>query len=474
MRKISMVLPLLFVVACEVGPEYIRPKIDMPDLKSNKPSLFISEKWWMIFNDDVLNQLEDRALIHNADLKQAIDNIAIAQAEADISLGDLFPSFVATGSGSKNRMSSTSQNYIPNFTKSRNTRSYAAGLSTSYELDLFGKYRSANESAKAKLLASAATKQVVALTVTSEVAKTFFLIRALEAKLLIANRTLKTRQKTYEVYESRYKNGYCTQLDFMRVKAELYSVKTTVLSLEETLSKAETAMCVLIGCSPREMIGWKLQSSKPLDFLKISSEVPHDIPSDILARRPDVLAAEGQLMSANAEIGKTVAANFPSISLTGSLGYESKKLTDVFRPISDTVGLSIGINLPIFNGGKIAAATRAAKASYRVQLAEYYKAVQNAFKESLDSLMSYHRDSEIVESRLHQVEALKKSYALACKQKDAGLIGLLDLLDVERGLLAAEIDLVEATKVKLDSIVGVCKAFGGGWTEICVKKDLDK
>ena len=106
MRKISIVLPLLFVVACEVGPEYVRPKIDMPDLKSNKPSLFISEKWWMIFNDDVLNQLEDRALVHNADLKQAIDNIAIAQAEADISLGDLFPSFVATGSGSKNRISS--------------------------------------------------------------------------------------------------------------------------------------------------------------------------------------------------------------------------------------------------------------------------------------------------------------------------------------------------------------------------------
>lgn len=461
--KGSEFLPLSFLmlIACQVGPQYKTPTVDVSQLdQKNNISQWIKSDWWLIFNNSVLNQLEEKAIKNNHDLKQAIENINIAVAQMDSVFGDLLPSVALGADASKDRVSKTG---VSGGSSSRIIRDYDTKLQTSYELDLFGKYRSATDAARGTLLATTAAKQVVLLSVTSQVAKTYFLIRALEAKLQIAQRTLDTRQETYTVYEKQLRNGYCTQLDYLRVKSELYSVKTTVLNLKKALSIAETSLSVLIGCSPREMYGWKLPKMRAVDRLKSSVEIPAGIPSDILARRPDVLVAEGQLMSANAKIGEAMAAHFPSITLTGAFGFETKSLENLFTPASDMLHLGAGLTFPIFAGGKIRAMTKAAKAGYRKQLSEYQKTVQVAFKETLDALSGYHIDSKIVESRTKQVDVLRRSYNIATKQKNIGMIGLTDLLDVERGLLASEIDLVEAQYNKLSAIVDVCKAFGGGW-----------
>lgn len=461
--KSSNLLPLSFLalIACQVGPQYEKPKVDVPQLdKKIDVSQWIKTDWWLIFNNSVLNKLEAKAIKNNHDLKQAIENINIAAAQVDAVFGDLLPSIALGADASKDRISKTGINYAG---QQRIIRDYDAKLQTSYELDLFGKYRSATDSARGALLATTAARQVVLLSVTSQVAKTYFLIRALEAKLQIAQRTLRTRQETYDVYEKRLRNGYCTQLDYLRVKSELYSVKTTVLNLEKALSVAETSLSVLIGCNPKEMYGWKLPEMRAVDRLKNPAEIPVGIPSDILLRRPDVLAAEGQLMSANAKIGEAMAANFPSITLTGAFGFETKSLENLFTPTSDMFHLGAGLMFPLFAGGKIQAMTKAAKASYRQQLSAYQKTVQVAFKETLDALSEYRIDSKIVESRTQQVDALRRSYNIATQQKNVGMIGLTDLLDVERGLLATEIDLVDAQYNKLSAIVDVCKAFGGGW-----------
>lgn len=465
MRKLLLAIPVFILTGCEVGPDYKAPKLDMPNLDAKEEiAVFAREKWWTVFESKTLNRLEEQALKNNADLKIAIANIDAARAAAGIAKGDLLPQITVGANGSGQYLSKKSPSYMmPG--QDRNVNDFLGKAGVSYELDFFGKYRRANEAARAELLATRAAKEAILLTVTSEVAKTYFMIRALDAKLAIARRTLSTRKQTYNVYKSRLKSGYCTELDFLRISSEMDSVKTTVISLEEALAKAETAMSVLIGCSPRLMVERKTSPDKALEQLKIPNKIPKGMPSDILKRRPDVLQAEGALIAANARIGVAKANFFPSISLTGSYGFESKILGKMFSSGTDTWSLGGGLNLPVFMGGKLNAASDAAKAQYKATLASYEKTIQTAFKETLDALVSNRKSRDIVKARTSQVNALKKSYSIARKQKDAGLIGLIDLLDVERGLLACEMDLATALQDQLNAVVNLCKALGGGWKQ---------
>jgi multidrug efflux system outer membrane protein len=249
------------------------------------------------------------------------------------------------------------------------------------------------------------------------------------------------------------------------VEAEMASVKATVLDLEVALTKAEIALKALLGCSPREIISKKISRGASIELLRIPSNVPDGVPSDLITRRPDVLQAEGQLIAANAAIGEALALHFPSFSLTAAYGFESKSLTNLFNGDSDLWKFAGGFSLPIFNGGKISCLTKKAEINYQKVLLTYTGTVKKAFREVLDSLVSRRKNNEIVISRTQQVNALKKSYNLALSQKESGLIGLLDLLDVERGLLSAEMELVGALQNHLNSVVDLCKALGGGWTQ---------
>ena len=464
MRKLLLTISTVVLAGCEVGPDYEPPKLDMPKLSDREDmSIFKNQQWWNVFNIQTLNKLEERALKHNADLKIAIANIDTAKAETEISGSGVWPQIIASGEGGKAYISAKGKNYMPGLTTKRNSTLYLGAVGMSYEFDFFGKYRRAGEAAQAQLLSTQAAKDVVFLSITSQVAKNYFLIRALDAKLAIARRTLNTRQQTYNVYKSRFRNGYCTELDYLRIESEMASVKTTVLSLEEALAKAETSMSVLLGCSPRLFMDRKTSPDQAIERLKIPSRIPQGIPSDILNRRPDLLQAEGMLIAANAKIGEAKAAFFPSISLTSAMGVESKTLGKLFSPGSDTWNFSSGISLPIFTGGMLSAMSDAAQANYRAALASYDKTVQVAFKETLDALVSNRKSREIVKSRTRQVNALKRSYNIAKKQKEAGLIGLIDLLDVERGLLACEMELTTALQNQLNAVVDLCKALGGGW-----------
>jgi len=396
-------------------------------------------------------------------LRMAIANIDAAMAAAGIAKSDLLPQIAVSGKGSKAYVSKNGKNFIKGLSQKRNATDYLGTVSASYEIDFFGKYRKANEAARAQLLATRAAKDAVMLSITSQVAKNYFLIRALDAKLAIAHRTLATRLETYRMYKSRFEHGYCTELDFLRIQSEMESVKTTVIDLEEALAKAETSMSLLLGCSPREMMERKTSPDVAIEKLRIPGFVPKGIPSDVLNRRPDLLQAEGMLIAANAKVGEARAAFFPSISLTGVYGFESLTLGKLFRPGSDMWSFDGGINLPIFSGGRLSSMSDAAKANYRAALVAYEKTVQVAFKETLDALISNRKSREIVVSRTRQVNALKRSYDIALKQKEAGLIGLIDLLDVERGLLSCEMNLVTALQNQLNAVVDLCKALGGGW-----------
>lgn len=464
LKGIAPISILLLLEGCKVGPNYVKPKLDLPQtgaMADEEVSKFLMEGWWRIFKDPTLDDLEKQALKNNADIKQAIANISEAEAMAKVSFADYFPSIGLSAKGSQNRLSNAAAASQRGMIKRADD--YVGTVGISYELDFFGKYRRADEVARANLLSSHAAKEVVLLAVTSEVAKTYFTLRALDAKLAIARRTLKTRQESYTVYKSRFENGYCTEFDYLRMKAEMESVRSTVLDLEIAAAKTENALSVLIGTSPRNMVSRKVTRASTLEKLKVPMVIPNGLPSNLLARRPDVVAAEGQLIAANANIGQAVAANFPTFSLTGAWGFEGGSLGRVFLPSNEMWNLGQTVTLPIFAGGKIKGGEDIAKARYKKALAVYEKTVSVAFRETLDALVSAKKSCEIVASRSRQVESLKKGYHIALIQKESGLIGLLDLLDVERGLLATEMELTTALQNKLNAIVDLCKSLGGGW-----------
>lgn len=443
----------VLLAGCLMGPNYKQPELDLPEGQAaDNFSIFTNAKWWEVFQDPVLNQLEADALAYNKDLQAAVARVDQARAAVGIATADQLPSLSAAAESGR----------AGNNLGSGETQS-TANVSVSFELDLWGKYRRLSEAARAKLLASEASRDTVRLTLTADVAKNYFALRMLDAQLLIARRTLDARKENVRIYTSRYKNGYSTEVDLKRMEANMASVQAQEQQLRLKIAQTETALSVLVGKSPREIIENNTPRGKTLSEITLVPEVPEGIPSDLLARRPDVRTAEGNLIAANANIGAARASYFPSIPLTASAGYASGALDNLFTGSSGVWAIGGQILAPIFEGGKIRAQNKQAEAAYREMLATYEKTVQGAFKEALDAIAANRINREIFDSYKQQTAAMQRSYDLTKKQEDAGLIGVTDLLDVEENLLSAEMNLASARNDELTAIVNLSKALGGGW-----------
>lgn len=452
-RFTALAACLTLLAGCMMGPNYKRPELELPSGEAADTfSVFTNAKWWEVFDDPVLNQLESDALSYNNDLHAAVARVDQARAAAGIARADQMPGLSAAAASGR----------AGNDKGSGQTQS-TAGLSVSYELDLWGKYRRLSEAARARLLSSEASRDTVRLTLTADVANNYFSLRMLDEQLLIAQRTLKARRENVRIYESRYKNGYSTEVDLKRVEANMASVRAQERRLQLKITQTETALSVLVGRSPREIVENNITRGKMINELTLIPDVPENLPSDLLARRPDIRAAEGQLISANANIGAARAAYFPSIPLTASAGYASGALDSLFMGPAGVWALGGQALAPIFEGGKIRAQNKQAEAEYAEMLASYEKTVQGAFKEAYDALSANRLNREIYESYKQQTAAMQRSYDLTKKQEDAGLIGVTDLLDVEENLLSAEMNLVSARNDELAAIVNLSKALGGGW-----------
>jgi len=468
--QVSNLLLLSFLLgSCSLAPEYKRPKFEMP--KQNDDAIlnkYAVKDWWKMFNDPVLNEIEDEAILNNADLAIAIHKVDQARAIAGIKRADLWPSIGIQGQAARTFVSENtymmrkmSQAGSLGFESYQND--FKIGGVASYEVDLFAKYRNSSKAAVHNLLATEAAKDTVFLVITSEIAKLYFLLLTIDEKIAIANRTLKSREETYKIYKDRRENGYSTELELLRVTAEMESVKTVVLDLESVKQKTETALSVLIGKSPYEIAEKINKRGLNLQDMHFLNLIPENIHSKLLEMRPDIKSAEMQLIAANSDIGAARAAFFPSINLTISNGFESSKLRDLTDGGSSAWNLLGGITMPIFQAGRIRSGIEAALASYKIAEANYKKVVQNAFKETKDAIFVNSQNRAILAARTRQKNALQKSFDIAFKQQESGLIGLVDLLDVERNLLNAEIEQSTATYNLLNSVVDLCKALGGGW-----------
>ncbi|QOD84295.1 efflux transporter outer membrane subunit [Chromobacterium haemolyticum] len=457
-RALIPSLVALALTACAVGPDYSRPKLELPD-SAQAQSPAIAMDWWKQFNDPVLDQLIAEALEHNQDLAAAAARVDEAAAQAGIARAQLLPALNANAGYQRGRTSTaTTTPGAPLVGDVRN-----ANLTASWELDLWGKLRRGNEAARADFAASRFARDSSKLAIAAQTAQTYFQLRAYDAQLDIAKRTLQSREESLKLQTKRFKGGLISELDQQQAEAEAASARAQVPQIASALAQTESALGVLLGHSPKQLVAGGIQRGQSLDALSAPPEVPAGLSSSLLERRPDIAASEQQLIAANARIGVARAAYFPSISLSGALGSQSLSLDTLFTGPTRTWSFVGNLAAPVFNFGQTGYAVDAANARQKQALAQYQKTVQSAFKDALDALSGYGAARDIQAAQTTQFQALNKSLRLANLRYDNGYASYLDVLDAQRNSFQAELGLVSAKLNQLNAVVGLYKALGGGW-----------
>ncbi|MBO9667574.1 MAG: efflux transporter outer membrane subunit [Bdellovibrio sp.] len=466
MKKLSVLVPFV-LSACAVGPDYKREKTEVP---TSLPTITSGEQemkeaidvhWWRIFEDPRLEDLVKFAVEKNLDLEVALARVDEARANLGIAKADFFPSLDLKALAAKEKVSENGPLATPLNKESVNV--YQLGVNLSYEIDLWGKIRRANEAARAELWQSDFNRANVQLTLVSQVVSTYFLMSSLDLQLAIARDTYLSRKNSYELIDKRYKGGLTSELNARQAESEMHAASAQVANLEDSVNRAESALAVLLGRDPKEIIESPLVRGKSMRELAVPPKLPNLLPSTLLERRPDIAAAEQQLIAANARIGVAKAYYFPSFSLLGSFGVESTDLKNLFQGPSQSWNFGLGLAMPIFNGGKTGYLVEAATARQRAALAQYKKSIQLAFTEVRNALKSYDTGRNAIEAQKLQVEAVKRNLYLANLRYKNGQSPYLEVLDAERQLYSVQLSLVQSQQARLVSVVDLYKALGGGW-----------
>jgi multidrug efflux system outer membrane protein len=467
MRKVFIGVGLLaiFLTGCMMGPNYHRPSVQTPDSfraptpVPSDPTSLADLKWWEVFKDEQLQELERTALVQNYDLRDAIAHVDAARANLGITRSNQFPNFGADGNVSTVRLSRDGETPLPPaFLPSQNVTFGTATLSLlSFELDIWGRLRRATEAARANLLASEETRKAVVTTLVSDVASAYLSLRTLDYQLEISERTLATRRSSLELIKQRRVGGVATRLDVRQGDQLVYTATETIPTLQQQIEQTENQISLLLGKNPGEVKRGRSLTEQQLP------DVPPGLPSALLERRPDIRAAEQNLIAANAQIGVAKAAYFPQISLSGFLGGQGQQLSSLFAGPSSIWNLTPQVTQPIFTAGRLKSNVKLTEAQQQSALIQYEKTIQTAFSEVSNALIAHQR---VRESRIQQellVAALQDRTQLAYVRYRGGVDTLLDALDADRDLFQAELDLSQIRLNELLSVVQLYKALGGGW-----------
>ncbi|MCU6432759.1 efflux transporter outer membrane subunit [Undibacterium sp. Jales W-56] len=460
----------LLLAGCgAVGPDYQRPAFDMPATLNTAANASKSAatvewlSWWKSFQDPVLNSLLDEAAAHNQDLVLAAGRVEEARATATAANSNRYPAVDANLVGTKSRTSQNSGK-VPAGSPLIG-KDFQATLSASYELDFWGKLSRADEAARARLLAQEANRGIVISTLYSNVAQNYFALRAYDAQVALADSALKTRQENLRLQQKRFSAGSIGELDLHQAEAEAAATEITLAQAKQALANTESAIAVLLGRSPAAIANPDIARGNSIDGIYRQLSVPADLPSDLLNRRPDIIAAEQGLVAANTDVGQAKAQYFPSLKLTTGYGYESKVFQDLFNPASLLWNLGANLAQPIFRAGAIGAVVSGAEARKSQALAQYVQSVQGAFRDVHDALINTSTNEQVYAAGNRRVIALKDSLRLAELRYKNGYSGYLEVLSAQRDLLQAESSLIDTQRAHLAAVVGIYKAVGGGWAK---------
>ncbi|HZQ74138.1 MAG TPA: efflux transporter outer membrane subunit [Burkholderiales bacterium] len=451
---------LLIAAGCSVAPRYERPALDLPQAwKESAPPFAQDGRWWKIYGDAQLDALVEEAEQKNADVALAVARVDEARALVGETESGLYPSVSAQGSATRQQISQKSATFFPGIPQRYSD--YRAALNVSWELDLFGRIRSGVEAARADAAASEAARDAVRLSLAAQVAKSYFTLRALDEQILLTRRTLSLREDALGLQKKRFEGGVLSEFDYKQLEADTASTRATLPPLERDREREEAALLVLLGRSPKEVFESAVARKTAENEEPSPPVLPSGMPSELLLRRPDLVQAEQGLIASNARIGVARAEMFPSISLTAALGSESAALGNLFSSGSGLWALGLGLAQPIFAGGRLEARTREAEARERQALAQYGKAIQNAFSEVRAALAAQTRERESYEAQSVRAAALADTLRLARLRYDNGIASQLDVIDAERGLLAARSARIEALRAHRAAIADLFRALGG-------------
>lgn len=468
-RVLLFVTALALLVGCTMVPEYKRPAAPVnatwPSVRATNTSTQAAADldWREFFDDPRLQQLIAIGLENNRDLRVAALRVEQFRAEYRIRMSALFPGVEANAGMTRQKFSGS----ITTFAGGSVLTTYSLSVGAAYELDLFGRLRSLKREALEQYFATDEARKAAQIALISEIATEYLTqLRLLENKA-IANKTLETVQSSYKLIKASFEAGVASELDLRTAEAQVQTVKVNSANFLQMLAESENALVQLVG----EPLPPDLPAGKRFQDQRLLTLLPADVPSEILVRRPDILAAEHTLKAANADIGAARAAFFPKITLTGAGGTASAKLSGLFTGPSLTWSFAPQINIPIFEYGATGARVNMAKVQKQIEIANYEKAIQTAFREVADALAARSILGDKLRAQELLLNAEQKRFDLTTARYKQGVDNYVDVLLAQQDLYAAQQNLVQFQGASLLNSLNLYRALGGGWSASSEARD---
>ena len=466
-KKVSTAIVVISLLAGSVAGQKKNDRPQIPNefrgagttVAANQTSIG-DLKWFEIFKDDELQKMVRTAMAQNYDLRLAVARINAARANLGLARSDQLPQFAAGADLTTSRNSSNGPSGA--FGQGGKTRSFGSVFLSllTFELDVWGRLRQQTKAARAELRASEEDRKTVQTIVVGDVAAGYFSLLELDSELNIARQTLVTRQESLRLISLKQQGGVATALDVRQAEELVYQASQTIPDAERQIAQTENQLSFILGNNPGS-----ITRGRPLDEQQTLPTVPAGLPSSLLERRPDIRAAEENLVAQRALVSAAKRAFFPTISLTGLFGFESNQLSNLFTGPSKSWSFVPQITQPIFTGGRLKSDVKFAKAQQEFALVQYQQTIQNAFKEVSDALIQYQKVREIRTQQELLVATLQDRSRLAHLRYEGGVDTLLNALDSDRELFDAQLTLTQTKRNELLSLVQLYKALGGGWQQ---------
>lgn len=455
-RSLGLVLLVPLVVSCTLTPDYERPELDVPaeyEVPGPSGESVANLDWWQLFQDQQLELLIRTALEENKNLAIALSRIQEARLTVTAVRANQFPFLGISGFFGRQKQSREL------FAGADANDQFLLAGDLTYQVDLWGEFSRATEASRADLLATESAYRNVTISLVAEVAGTYLLLRDLDERLAVSEHTVQTRLDSLGIIQARFDKGTVPELDVFQAQIELTVAEAAVASFQRQIVQTENALRILLGRNPGPVT-----RGESLDSQTFPPTIPMGLPSELLQRRPDLVQAEANLMSATATVGVAEALRYPSISLTGRYGAESRDLSDLNSGSAEIWSVGADLFAPIFNSGQLKAQAEAARERARQALLTYEGTLQQSFREVEDALVAVRTYKVEHEAQVRRAFAARNAARLSRARYDGGVTDYLEVLDSERTLFSAQLDESATLRLYYSAIVQLYAALGGGWS----------
>jgi outer membrane protein, multidrug efflux system len=457
-QGLGVLVAAAMLASCAVGPNYRRPVVSTPEqfrFAENQSTNSLGDlPWWQVFNDPILQGLIGTALTNNYDLQQAVARVEQARNQAAVANAAFFPQIGYGGDLGRGRNSL----YNAPSGSTGNQTSAQLTLSAAWEIDIWGRIRRSSEAARAQYLATDEARRGVMITLVSDVATAYFQLLQLDQQLAIQRAATNAYAGSYRIFNDRLSNGVASKLETDRAAAALANAAAVIPQLELQIATTENQLNVLLGRRPGDIARSSLTNQTQL-----TPEIPPGLPSELLRRRPDVMASEDLLVAANANIGVNLANFFPQIGLTTFLGRASPELSSFTGGAGNLWDLGGTLSGPVFQGGALRAQYRASKAKFDEAKAAYQQSVLTAFKEVSDALITRQKLAEEYVYDKQAAVALASSVDLATQRYLNGKSSYFEVLQAQQELYPTQQQQIQTQVGQMLAVVRLYRALGGGW-----------